>query len=442
MKYSRSHTNHPLKPQPLLIVIAAMLLAGMVGCRQEVQTSYIPPPTFDKSLNGISVFIDMTTKRGHALRTEMVINAYAKNCDVLVWFSRRTGCPKEETVKQIEGWLAAKPGRTFVFVGRAFESTADYWTAIEKLALAPTEEDRRKIASRKSDAENDLRSFLGKPNGMTEKKNARQTEPENPFLFFDDENDDDVRRIGQNTNNTWFETSPREAPYKVTAISGAAEWTQAIDAGKLQLTCYEDWDFADDVESLLIAKGDVLFDRSTDVVVNSDSGAPVEEHTLVARKRVGESQAIFVTHAGFLLNYPLVNHEHRKLAGRLIDAFGPPTELFGRSTGIRVCIYIGNREIDFNRSNEVSEESPHVLLTLLHIWPLSVVLCHLIVLCAAFCFYKWPIFGRPRTISESPVTDFGKHIDACAELLADAKDDNDTLNQIMEAYHTHNTTRP
>ena len=414
MTTSHKHPQFPSNTRWLLIPMVAMLLTGS-GCRQEVQTSYIPPPTFDKSLNGISVFNNMTTKRGHAVRTELVINAYAKNCDVLVWFSRRTGCPKEETVTQLEDWLAAKPGRTFVFVGRAFESTADYWTAVEERALPPTEEDRRKIALRKSVAENDLRSFLAKPYTGNAQKTDKPLEPKNPFLNFDD--DDDFRRIGQNTNSTWFETLPREVQYKVTAISGAAEWTQAIDAGKLQLTCFESWDFADDVEPLLVGAGE-----------------PVEEQTLVARKKVGESQAMFVIHAGFLLNYPLVNHEHCKLAGRLIDAFGKPKK--------RVCVYIGSREIDFNRSNDAGEESPHVLLTLLHIWPLSVILCHLIVLCAAFCFYKWPIFGRPQTLTESPVTDFGKHIDACAELLAEAKDDNYTLNQIMEAYNTHKHDSP
>jgi len=69
----------------------------------------------------------------------------------------------------------------------------------------------------------------------------------------------------------------------------------------------------------------------------------------------------------------------------------------------------------------------------LHIWPLSVILCHLVVLCAAFCFYKWPIFGRPHNLIVSPVTDFGKHIDAYAKLLAEAKNDDYMLKQIMDA---------
>ena len=45
---------------------------------------------------------------------------------------------------------------------------------------------------------------------------------------------------------------------------------------------------------------------------------------LVSREWFDESQLIVVANGSFLLNLPLVNHEHRKLAGKLIDAVGPP----------------------------------------------------------------------------------------------------------------------
>ena len=45
---------------------------------------------------------------------------------------------------------------------------------------------------------------------------------------------------------------------------------------------------------------------------------------LVSRRPYDESQLIVVANGSFLLNLPLVNHEHRKLAGKLIDAVGSP----------------------------------------------------------------------------------------------------------------------
>ena len=33
------------------------------------------------------------------------------------------------------------------------------------------------------------------------------------------------------------------------------------------------------------------------------------------------------------------------------------------------------------------------------------------------CFWRWPIFGRPQELPRESTSDFGKHIDALAELL-------------------------
>jgi len=430
----------------LLCLLTFGVMFGTSGCRENVQTAYIPPPSYDKSINGISVFNDITVRRGHALRSGGMTNAYAKNGDVLIWFARQTGCPKDETVRKIETWLNAKPDRTFVYVGRAFESTYDYWSAVEELTpkenLGPTDDDRRKIAANKQEAADNLRIFLAKTDAaIHDDKTDDETdttpaddEPDTKDLKKEESNNDeeakkmldqwagllntDDMRIGDNMKCDWFKTSPRKQRYRVTAISGDANWTSDINAEKLHLTCFEEWAFGDDVEPLLVVDGETA-ETNTDPL-------PVRDQTLVARKKVGQSQAIFVANAGFLLNYPLVNHEHRKLAGRLIGSLGEPKK--------RVFVYIGHSDLDIEKVTEVSDESPHVLLTLLHIWPLSIILCHVIVLCAAFFFYKWPIFGRPKREKEYQVTDFSKHIDAYATLLAEAKDDDYTTQQIAEAF--------
>ena len=454
LKLEMPDSDSPLKSPSgsglmLLCLLTFGAMLGTSGCRENVHTTYIPPPSYDKSINGISVFNDITVRRGHALRSGSMTNAYAKNGDVLIWFARQTGCPKDETVRKIETWLKAKPDRTFVYVGRAFESTYDYWSAVEKLTpkekLGATADDLQKIVANKQEAADDIRIFLAKADAVnhenqtddnvddgadtapvddeSDAKNLKKEESNN-----DDEakkmldqwagllNTDDMR-IGKNMKCDWFKTSPRKQRYHVTGISGNSNWTSDINAEKLNLTCFEDWTFGDDVEPLLVVNGET-------VETNANPQA-VQDQTLVARKKVGQSQAIFVANAGFLLNYPLVNHEHRKLAGRLIGSLGEPKK--------RVFVYIGYSDLDIEKVTEVSDESPHVLLTLLHIWPLSIILCHVIVLCAAFFFYKWPIFGRPKREKEYQVTDFSKHIDAYATLLAEAKDDDYATRQITEA---------
>ena len=48
-----------------------------------------------------------------------------------------------------------------------------------------------------------------------------------------------------------------------------------------------------------------------------------DEGLLVGRLGIGQSQLLVVSNGSFLLNATLVNHEHRKLAGKLVDTIGP-----------------------------------------------------------------------------------------------------------------------
>ncbi|MDR1492002.1 MAG: DUF4129 domain-containing protein [Planctomycetaceae bacterium] len=439
---------------PLLIVGFA-LLSGTAGCQPEVETGYIPPLVYDQSVNGISVFYDMTARKGHTVRSGTQVNSYAKKSDVLIWFARKTGCPGDESVKQIEDWLRAKPNRTFVYVGRAFESTYDYWDDVEK--KAPLQEDKQKIASQKFKAKSDSRKFLDYPGRKKKEKPNKNSTDNNIADNASDANnaknktreeknaakekekasgDSEKNGVKNDLNNDeddpffwanwefepeccWFTIGLRKQSYAASAISGDSRWTDGIDAAKLHLTYLEDWTLGDDVAPLLIVDGQTA--KSFGVEPEQVAG-----QAAVSRKKVGKSQAIFVSNAGFLLNYPLVNREHRKLAGRLIAQFGAKKRIF---------VYVGSQDVNFERNEDFNEESPHVLLTLLHIYPLSIILCHVIALCAAFCFYKWPILGRPKKLPELQVADFGKHIDAYAKLLAEAKDDFYVLDQLTDAYN-------
>ncbi len=48
-----------------------------------------------------------------------------------------------------------------------------------------------------------------------------------------------------------------------------------------------------------------------------------DEGLILGRLDIGQSQLLVVANGSFLLNAMLVNHEHRKLAGKLVDAIGP-----------------------------------------------------------------------------------------------------------------------
>jgi hypothetical protein len=122
---------------------------------------------------------------------------------------------------------------------------------------------------------------------------------------------------------------------------------------------------------------------------------------------------ILVENGSFLLNMPLVNHEHRKLAGKLIDHIGPPSK--------RVVFLQSNAGGPPIRDNDATN-GPSSSLALFGVWPISGVLVHLAALGIAFSLARWPIFGLPRSHERDSLTDFSAHVSAIGELLRETGD--------------------
>jgi hypothetical protein len=124
------------------------------------------------------------------------------------------------------------------------------------------------------------------------------------------------------------------------------------------------------------------------------------------------SQLITVVNGSFLLNLPLVNHEHRKLAGKLIAATTPE--------GHTVFLESGERDPQILAEEPDADYGPG--LKYFEVWPLGPIVLHLAVLGIIFCFARWPIFGTPLLLPAAPASDFGKHVRALGKLLSRTKD--------------------
>ena len=144
----------------------------------------------------------------------------------------------------------------------------------------------------------------------------------------------------------------------------------------------------------------------------------------ITEKRWGESKLIVVTNGSFLLNMPLVNREHRKLAGQLIAACGAP----GKATFLESSRY-GLQILD----KEPDHHTPSGL-ELFTVWPLNAIILHLIALGVFYCFVRYPIFGRARTLPPEATSDFGKHLQALGELL-EKTGDREYARERLNYYH-------
>ena len=123
------------------------------------------------------------------------------------------------------------------------------------------------------------------------------------------------------------------------------------------------------------------------------------------------SKLIVVENGSFLLNLPLVNHEHRKIAGKLVDHVGPPSKRV-----VFLQSYAGGPPV-----RDADPTQGPSGLALFGIWPLSGILAHLALLGLVYAAARWPIFGVPKEIPPDSLTDFSAHVSALGQLLQETR---------------------
>ena len=123
---------------------------------------------------------------------------------------------------------------------------------------------------------------------------------------------------------------------------------------------------------------------------------------------------ILIANGSFLLNLPLVNHEHRKLAARLVESVGSAKRI------IFLASYDGGT-VRTKSSNQDDSNQPHSMVDIFGIWPLSVILTQWGLVLLLLCFSRWPIFGPPRDPPAPTASDFSRHVNALGEARIDAR---------------------
>jgi hypothetical protein len=342
----------------LFIMLSLVAITGCGGGELDSTYGQSLPRYLPTSVNGTDVLAGMFQAAGHEVVTRrMLITSRFAKVQTVVWFPNEFSAPGEEVCEWFDQWLAEEPGRTLVYVGRGYDAEPVYW---RKAAELVPQERRAPYISEQAIAE----------------------------LFF-------RRRLGDSERELecpWFKIE-RVTPGRAELARGpwVDEADRKLEPQKAELD-FSDW---------LVPVGPVRALVDTPV------------HPLVWRQSVdtgrGDSQLIVVNNGAFLLNLPLVNHEHRTLAAALVAAVTAPGEVVFLESGP------GDPPID-----PPAAGSP--LARLFGAWPLNVILLHLAALGIIFCFARWPIFGRPRLPAAETIADFGKHVAAVGRLLARSRD--------------------
>jgi hypothetical protein len=215
---------------------------------------------------------------------------------------------------------------------------------------------------------------------------------------------------GADTTCEWFTVLRDEPPRVARELSGP--WAEGINAARTDIRVQGLLQPPSEAElkKLLPVQADdyaeiAYFRTPTYEVLLSDGDRPLV--TRVTKPGWGDSQILVVTNGSFLLNMPLVNHEHRKLAGRLIEACSP-----GKKVAFLETRYGGPEVSDDGKQAPPADAMRRRV----------VLVAHWFILGLVYCFAVFPIFGRPKPLSNESQSEFRQHVDALGELLEETRD--------------------
>jgi len=335
-------------------LLGVLLVAMCCGCTESQLDTYYGRRQLQMSgasVNGTDVLASMFTAAGHTVsfRRALLTNGMS-TVNTIVWVPNDEGAPSEEVIAWFDRWLGEEQGRTLIYVGRDYDAAEVYW---------------RTMIPRVSPEQRTLYE-----------KEAREAGEPSRFSF----------GKAQEFDCAWFHTV-KEKREPVTELAGP--WAKDISVDKAELTL-GNWLQPEGAAERLLTSG---------------------KRVLVARMERplwDESGILLVANGSFLLNLPLVNHEHRKLADRVVRSVEPG--------GRVIFLESGRGGVPIDPRDDGS------LWQVFGAWPLNAILLQLAVVGILFCFARWPIFGRPRIPPPPSTADFRKHVSAVGELLARTRD--------------------
>lgn len=329
----------PTKLSPIqTLVIMTLWMPVLVGCgsRNSLQTEYgkIRNEGTSASLNGTRVLAEMFRQSGAKVSRQGSISPKLNRYQTIVWFPDRATPPSDEVVDALEKWIEQDWGRTLIYVGRDFDCNLSYLQQVRDSAdLGDQEELYRQIAEALVARRAPSRDFMEKP---------------------DRDRCDWFRVKNSNRQN-------------VQPLSGS--WTASVDS-----------------EACAVSPGAVnlippgrIAEPEQSVLLNAD-GQPF---VFRLQRPERDGQIIVVRNGSFLLNFALVNREHRALAKKLIDECD--------LSGAVVFLESGPGEVRIQ--DRVDAHQPWAWISRP---PLRYIVPHLLVWGVLFCFVLYPIFGRAK----------------------------------------------
>lgn len=358
----------------------ALMIVGLSGCgdSSSIQTTYGQRRgEAGKSVNGTRVLSDMFETAGFRVYTWKYLSPRLGSYDTILWTPDDFALPSPETRDYFDKWLASATPKTLIYIGRDYDAAAAYWDDV--WTSAP--------------ADQKLEIWRRRARATGQHATARLQMPH-----------------GADTTCEWFKVLRDEPPHVARELSGP--WADGIDPAQTDIRVQGRLQPPDEAElkKLLNVQAEdyaevTYFRTPSYEVLLADGDRPLV--TRVTKPGWGDSQILVVTNGSFLLNMPLVNHEHRKLAGHLIEACSPGKKAAFLETSVS----------DPEVSDKGAKAPPADAVR-----RRVVLVAHWFILGLIFCFAVFPIFGRPKPLANESQSEFSQHVDALGELLEETRD--------------------
>lgn len=313
------------------------------------------------SINGTAVIAKMFEQAGHKVSARSALSPSVETADVIVWFPDDFDPPAEPVRRWFEDWLGSGYNRTLVYVGRDYDAEPLYWQKAIELA---DEQDRPLMRKRLEAAK--VRVTALRP-------------------WHEDE---------KTFEAGWFQLTRTKKPLAPSQLYG--DWSDDVDVPKTEIELHDRLLVYGEDEALLYTDDSIVAAR-------------------VTRPHFANGQVLVVQNGSFLLNLPLVNHEHRQLAAELIAAVEQQS---GDDCDV---VFLESEEGGPSIHNNEPRAQPPTEAD--YPPPISDMLYHGIVLAILVAVGSWPIFGRARRLPAPPLSDFGQHVESLGDLLRRARDD-------------------
>lgn len=389
---STPHTTNRGKLAPRILTwTAGLLVAGMITTcivvyllqPARVETVYGHRIGLGQaSVNGTAALSGMFESAGHRVFTWRRLSSKLETADTIVWFPDCFKPPQAKEREFLEQWLASDANRTLVYVGRDYNAAPEYWHAMQDRVAPDQYQEYVRREAKSLAAHNADRALM----------------PATEYVG-------------------WF-TAERGKNRRVAKdLTSTAGWLDGVDAQQTQIIVQGDLQVPTD--------RDVRQQRKTLQSSGSDESVPERLNnepllsagttpivSVVRNPRWQGSKIIVITNGSFLLNLPLVNKEHRKLAGKLINECGGPGQIAFLETDAGGATIFDSTESSNPNGLEVFT-----------VWPMNAISLHFVALGIATCFLLWPIFGRAKNEAREPSSDFYKHVVALGDMLERTRDE-------------------